>query len=81
MDEMIELILEILFKPFEAIYERTFERIKHIPHKGLRIFVRIILIAIPGPWRWVCIGCSVDCFRTIEYRKIPRRMSVGGYCF
>jgi hypothetical protein len=47
MDEMIELILEILFKPFEAIYERTFERIKHIPHKGLRIFVRIILIAIP----------------------------------
>ena len=47
MEDILELILTILFKPFESKYDDTFGRIKNIRNKGLRILLRILLIAIP----------------------------------
>jgi hypothetical protein len=47
MEDILELILTILFKPFDSKYDDTFGRIKNIRSKGLRIFLRILLIAIP----------------------------------
>ncbi len=47
MEDILELILTILFKPFESKYDETIGRIKNIRNKGLRIFLRILLIAIP----------------------------------
>ena len=47
MEYILELILTILFKPFEGKYDDIFERIKSIRNKGLRVFLRILLIAVP----------------------------------
>ena len=47
MEAILELILTILFKPFESKYDDTFGRIKNIRNKGVRILLRILLIAIP----------------------------------
>ena len=47
MEDILELILTILFKPFESKYDDTFGRIKNIRNKGVRILLRILLIAIP----------------------------------
>jgi len=47
MEDILELILTILSKPFESKYDNTFGRIKNIRNKGLRTFLRILLIAIP----------------------------------
>ena len=47
MEDILELILTILSKPFESKYDNTFGKIKNIRNKGLRIFLRILLIAIP----------------------------------
>ena len=47
MEDILELILTILFMPFDSKYDDTFGRIKNIRSKGLRIFLRILLIAIP----------------------------------
>ena len=47
MEDILELILTILFQPFESKYDDTFGRIKNIRSKSLRIFLRILLIAIP----------------------------------
>ena len=47
MEDILELILTILFKPFESKYDNIFGRINNIHSKGLRVFLRIVLIAIP----------------------------------
>ena len=47
MEAILELILTILFKPFESKYDDAFGRIKNIHNKGVRILLRILLIAIP----------------------------------
>lgn len=47
MEDILELILTFLCKPFESKYDNTFGKIKNIRNKGLRIFLRILLIAIP----------------------------------
>ena len=47
MEAILELILTILFKPFESKYDDTFGRIKDIRNKGLRIFLRILLVLLP----------------------------------
>ncbi len=47
MEEILELILTILFKPFESKYEDIFGRIKNIRSKGLRMFLEVLLIVIP----------------------------------
>ena len=44
MEDILELILTILFKPFES---KCDDRIKNIRSKGLRLLLRILLIAIP----------------------------------
>ena len=47
MEDILELILTILFKPFETKYDDMFGRIKNIHSKGLRVLLKIVLIAIP----------------------------------
>ena len=47
MEDILELILTILFKPFESKYDNIFGRINNIHSKGLRVLLRIVLIAIP----------------------------------
>ena len=47
MEDILELILTILFKPFESKYDGSFGRIKNIRNKGLRILLRLLLITIP----------------------------------
>ena len=47
MEDFLELILSILFIPFESKYDDTFGRIKRIRNKGVRILLRILLIVIP----------------------------------
>ena len=48
MEFILEIILTILFKPFESKFDNTFERINNIHSKGLRVLLRIVLIAITG---------------------------------
>ena len=47
MEDILELILTILFKPFKSKYDNIFGRINNIHSKGLRVLLRIVLIAIP----------------------------------
>jgi ABC-type sulfate transport system permease subunit len=59
MEDILELILTILFAPFESKYDDTFARIKNIHNKGVRILLRILLIAIPLAVIFgVCCLCS-----------------------
>ena len=46
MEDILELILTILFKPFESKYDNIFRRINNIHSKGLRVLLKIVLIAI-----------------------------------
>ena len=63
MEDILELILTILFKPFESKYDDTFGRIKNIRNKGVRILLRILLIAIP-----LVILFGVYCFFSYIFR-------------
>lgn len=47
MEDILELILSILFKPFESKYEHLKTKINHIPSKGLKIILKVLLILIP----------------------------------
>ena len=59
MEAILELILTILFMPFKSKYDDTFGRIKNIHNKGVRILLRILLIAIPLAVIFgVCCLCS-----------------------
>ena len=59
MEDILELILTILFKPFESKYDDAFGRIKNIRSKGLRLLLRILLIAIPVVLIFgICSLCS-----------------------
>ena len=59
MEAILELILTILFKPFKLKYDDTFGGIKNIHNKGVRILIRILLIAIPLAVIFgVCCLCS-----------------------
>ena len=56
MEDILELILTILFKPFES---KCDDRIKNIRSKGLRLLLRILLIAIPVVLIFgICCLCS-----------------------
>lgn len=46
MENILELILSILFIPFEDNYNSLFYKIKKIPNKFVRIVLRILLIAV-----------------------------------
>ena len=59
MEDILELILTILFKPFESKYDNAFGKLKNIRNKGVRILLRILLIAIPLVLLFgVCCLCS-----------------------
>ena len=45
MEAFLELILSILFIPFQDDYDSLFYKIKKIPNKLVRIVLRILLIA------------------------------------
>ena len=51
MEELLELILSILFMPFEDTFDRLLRRINRIPCKAFKIFWKVLLILIP----MVCI--------------------------
>ena len=47
MEEILELILSILFMPFESKCEYLLHRINSIHNKALKIFLKLLLILIP----------------------------------
>lgn len=47
MEDLIGGILEIIFRPFEPLFDEAFEGIKKIRRKWVRVVLRIVLIAIP----------------------------------
>ena len=42
MEDILELILTILFKPFESKFDNIFGRINNIHSKGSRVLLRIV---------------------------------------
>ena len=47
MEDILELILSILFMPFESKYDNLKNKINKIPSKALKIFLKVLLIMIP----------------------------------
>ena len=47
MEDILELILSILFMPFESKYDNLKNKINKIPSKALKIFLKVLLIVIP----------------------------------
>ena len=45
MESLAELIVTLLFAPFESKFDDADRKIKRNPRKGLRIFLRILLYA------------------------------------
>ena len=46
MEDILELILSILFLPFKDDYDSLFIKIKKIPNKAVRIVLRVLLISL-----------------------------------
>ncbi len=47
MEDLIGGILEIIFQPFEPLFDEAFEWVKKIRRKWVRVVLRILLISIP----------------------------------
>lgn len=47
MEDILELILSILFMPFKSKYDNLKNKINKIPSKALKIFLKVLLILIP----------------------------------
>ncbi len=47
MEDVLELILSILFMPFKSKYEKLLSRINNTPSKVLKISLKFLLILIP----------------------------------
>lgn len=47
MEDILELILTILFMPFESKYNNLHDRVNKIQKKSLRVLVKILFILIP----------------------------------
>ena len=47
MEDILELILSILFMPFESKYDNLKIKINKIPSKALKIFLKVLLTVIP----------------------------------
>ncbi len=47
MEEILELILSVLFMPFESKYEKLLHKINNIQNKVLKILLKLLLILIP----------------------------------
>ena len=59
MEDILELILSILFMPFESKYDNLKIIINKIPSKALKIFLKVLLIVIPLAFIFgLCCLCS-----------------------
>ena len=47
MEDILELILSILFMPFESKYDNLKLKINKIPNNALRFLLKVLLILIP----------------------------------
>lgn len=47
MEDLIGGILEIIFQPFEPLFDEAFEWVKKIRRKWVRVVLRILLSSIP----------------------------------
>ena len=47
MEDLIGGILEIIFQPFEPLFDEAFEWVKKIRRKWVRVVLRILLTSIP----------------------------------
>jgi len=47
MEDLLELILSMLFTPFESQYDNLKNKINKMPNKALIILLKILLILIP----------------------------------
>ena len=47
MEDILEIILSILFMPFESKYDNLINKINSIPNKVLKIFLKVLLMLIP----------------------------------
>ena len=47
MEDILELILSILFMPFESKAENLKHKINNIESKALKVFLKLLLILIP----------------------------------
>ena len=59
MEDILELILSILFMPFESKYDNLKNKINKIPSKTLKIFLKVLLVLIPFALIFgLCCLCS-----------------------
>ena len=59
MEDILELILSILFMPFESKYDNLKNKIDKIPSKALKILLKLLLILIPFALIFgLCCLCS-----------------------
>ena len=59
MEDVLELILSILFMPFKSKYDNLKNKINKIPSKALKIFLKVLLIVIPFALIFgLCCLCS-----------------------
>ena len=47
MEAILELVLTILFAPFESKFENLWNRIGGIPNKAVRILLMMLLVILP----------------------------------
>lgn len=47
MEDILEIILTILFMPFEEKYENMYYKINRISNKALKGFLKVLLILTP----------------------------------
>ena len=47
MEDILELILSILFMPFEDKFDNLHNKVNKTPNKALKIFYKILLVLIP----------------------------------
>lgn len=47
MEDILELILSILFMPFKSKYDNLKIKMDRIPNKTLKIFIKVLLVLIP----------------------------------
>lgn len=47
MEDILELILSILFMPFEDKYDNLRYRINQIPNKALKVSLKLLIILVP----------------------------------
>ena len=59
MEDILELILSILFMPFESKYDNLEIKINRIHNKALRFLLKVLLILIPFALIFgLCCLCS-----------------------